>query len=177
MTLKWQGKGSGKDSEDTNLQDWQEYIHDVKPLPNSDKRRHFLKKARGVDPDQIHQQRRREYYETQRQSLLTETPATNHTRKLIRVSKVIIEARIDLHGFTKDQAQQQLQFFLMNAQIQRKIWVLVITGKGRPETGITLQSIVPKWLDSLPYVSGYTQAKAINGGAGALYVRLKKLRD
>lgn len=175
MGVKESDKGENKDSDELDSQEWQNYINDVKPLPTSNKRLHFSKEPRGVDQNQIHQQRRREYYDSHRQPLLTE-PLTGHTCKMFRVSKVVIEARIDLHGFTKDQAQQQLQFFLLNAQLQGKIWVLVITGKGRPEISVTLQKLVPKWLDNLPYVSGYTQAKSINGGAGALYVRLKKVR-
>lgn len=167
---------SKKIPEGEDLKDWQVFTQDVKRFKEDNKRLHFVKRRTTVDRDRIHQQRRREYYEDRRQPLLTEQ-SIEETRKIIRVSKIVIEGRIDLHGLTKDQAQQKLQFFLMNAQIQRKNWVLVITGKGRPEVSMTLRSLVPGWLDSLPYVSGYAPAKPVDGGDGALYVRLKKLRD
>lgn len=167
---------SKKTPEGEDLKDWQAYTQNVKQLKEDDKRIHFVKRRTTVDRERIHQQRRREYYEGQRQPLLTEKSA-GETRKIMRVTKIVIEGRIDLHGLTKDQAQQKLQFFLMNAQIQRKTWVLVITGKGRPEASLTLRSLVPGWLDNLPYVSGYAPAKPVDGGDGALYVRLKKLRD
>lgn len=161
---------------DDDLDDWKTYINEVNPLLHDDKQVRFFKKPLHVNRDHIHQQRRAEYYDAGRQQLLLGS-FSGYTHKMMRVSKVVIEARVDLHGFTKDQAQQQLQFFLMNAQIQSKSWVLVITGKGRPENNLTLQKLVPGWLDSLPYVSGYAPAKQNDGGAGALYVRLKKLKD
>ncbi len=161
---------------DDDLDDWKTYINEVNPLSNDDKRTRFFKKPIRVDRDHIHQQRRLEYYDAKRQQLLIRS-FSEDTHKMMRISKVVIETRVDLHGLTKDQAQQQLQFFLMNAQIQGKNWVLVITGKGRPEISLTLQKLVPGWLDSLPYVSGYAPAKQNHGGAGALYVRLKKLKD
>lgn len=167
---------SKKTPKEEDLQDWQSFIQDVKILKEDDKRLHFVKRQTTINRDQIHQRRRREYYEGQRQPLITEQVA-GQTHKIMRVSKIVIEGRIDLHGLTKDQAQQQVQFFLMNAQIQRKIWVLVITGKGQPEVSVTLRGLVPGWLDALPYVSGYAPAKPADGGDGALYVRLKKLRD
>lgn len=167
---------SKKNLKEEDLQDWQAFTQDIKLIKEKDKHFHFAKHQTTVDRERIHQHRRREYYETQRYPLITEN-SVSETRKIMRVTKVVIEGRIDLHGFTKDQAQQKLQFFLLNAQIQRKTWVLVITGKGRPEISLTLCSLVPKWLDNFPYVSGYAPAKPADGGNGALYVRLKKLRD
>ncbi|WP_052046075.1 Smr/MutS family protein [Candidatus Paracaedibacter symbiosus] len=166
-----------KPLDESEMAAWQAFIDNVKPLDNQDTPHFFVKRPVSVDRDRIHQQRRREYYEGQRQILLTDHAVSGSTHKTTRVTKVVIEARIDLHGFTKDQAQQQLQFFLMNAQLQYKNWVLVITGKGKPDRGVTLRSLVPGWLDNLPYVSAYAPAKPHDGGTGALYVRLKKLRD
>lgn len=167
---------TNKKPDEEDLADWKVYINDVNPLSGDDKREYFFKKPLRVNREQIHRQRRREYYDIGRQPLHLGS-FSDDTHKMMRISKVVIEARVDLHGLTKDQAQQQLQFFLMNAQIQGKSWVLVITGRGRPEINLTLQKLVPGWLDSLPYVSGYAPAKQNHGGAGALYVRLKKLRD
>jgi DNA-nicking Smr family endonuclease len=68
--------------------------------------------------------------------------------------------------------------------------VLVITGKGpagqdseirpfgAPERGV-LKRLVPKWLAETELgalVTGYSTAKARHGGAGALYVRLRRVR-
>jgi len=68
---------------------------------------------------------------------------------------------------------------------------LVITGKGKSRRHLskeepyntlprgTLWDLVPQWLeetDFRPFVSAYTTAKPQDGGTGALYVRLKRLR-
>jgi DNA-nicking Smr family endonuclease len=60
--------------------------------------------------------------------------------------------------------------------------VLIITGKGGDtgsgERGV-LRHAVPRWLSSLrfrPLVSGFHEAHRTHGGAGALYVRLKRSR-
>ena len=42
-----------------------------------------------------------------------------------------IDARIDLHGLTQNEAQPHCFHFLRNAQHQDAKFVLVITGKGR----------------------------------------------
>lgn len=166
---------SKKTPEEADIQAWKIFAQDIKPLKEKSKHSLFIKRRTTVNREKIHQHRRREYYEGQQQPLITERPTAGKIRKIMRITKIVVEDRIDLHGLTKEQAQQKLQFFLMNAQIQHKVWVLVITGKGRPETPVTLRSLVPGWLDMLPYVSGYASAKSIDGGDGALYVRLKKL--
>ena len=105
------------------------------------------------------------------------------------VRKVRIQARLDLHGDTLNQAHVRLARFLRFCQGQGYLWVLVITGKGRRhreneelyETSSrrTLRDLAPQWLEDpalQAVVSAYTSAKPQDGGAGALYVRLKRLR-
>jgi DNA-nicking Smr family endonuclease len=62
--------------------------------------------------------------------------------------------------------------------------VLVITGKGVRNSGEAssergvLKRQVPHWLESAtlrPLVIGFESAGATQGGAGALYVRLKRI--
>ncbi len=92
-----------------------------------------------------------------------------------------IDARIDLHGMTQAEAHSALQRLLHRSQANGAKFVLVITGKGEPnslrgERGI-LRRQVPMWL-TLPefrrYVLGFDVAHAGHGGGGALYVRLRK---
>jgi DNA-nicking Smr family endonuclease len=93
-----------------------------------------------------------------------------------------IEARIDLHGRTQDEAHAVLLRFLRQAQDDGAKFALVITGKGArardewSERGV-LKRQVPLWL-KLPefrvYVVGFEPAHVGHGGEGALYVRIKK---
>jgi DNA-nicking Smr family endonuclease len=93
-----------------------------------------------------------------------------------------IDARLDLHGFTQSQAHAALLRFLRRAQADGVRMVLVVTGKGTSKGGEThergvLKRQVPLWL-SLPefrsLVVGFEDAHIGHGGAGALYVRLRR---
>jgi DNA-nicking Smr family endonuclease len=95
------------------------------------------------------------------------------------------DARIDLHGMTQADAHAALAHFLRRAQHDGARVVLVITGKGaRPgrepyaERGV-LRRQVPLWLESgelRTFVIGFENAGAGHGGAGALYVRVRRAR-
>ncbi len=94
-----------------------------------------------------------------------------------------IEARLDLHGMTQARAHRALIAFLSRASEDGLTFVLVITGKGRSgaldsERGV-LRRQVPEWL-GLPefrsLVVGFEEASIGHGGAGALYVRLRRAR-
>jgi DNA-nicking Smr family endonuclease len=96
-----------------------------------------------------------------------------------------IEARVDLHGKTQSEAYAALSSFLRKAQSDGAKFVLVITGKGGnaredgSERGV-LKRQVPQWL-RLPefrrYVLGFEDAHHRHGGAGALYLRIRRQRS
>ena len=96
----------------------------------------------------------------------------------IAKGKVAIEARIDLHGMTQDEAHFLLMSFITRAAQRHLRTVLVITGKGRsPKSEGALKRAVPMWLAQSAFashVSGYADAAQSHGGEGALYVRLRK---
>lgn len=93
-----------------------------------------------------------------------------------------IDARLDLHGMTQHRAHQALHLFLQRAHHEGLTFVLVITGKGTvgsdPDRGV-LRRQVPQWL-SLPefrsLIVGFEEAHIGHGGAGALYVRIRRTR-
>ena len=89
-----------------------------------------------------------------------------------------IGARVDLHGMTQDEAYGLLLSFLGRAHAAGLRYVLVITGKGSSSRGDgVLRRAVPHWLATAPFrviVSGLDPAARNHGGAGALYVRLRR---
>jgi len=95
-------------------------------------------------------------------------------RKQLRVKKVCVEARLDLHGFTRQEALLKLQRFIVEAQQRRHEWILIITGKGQSDNPHTLRKLVPLWLEQISQVNGYASAKQRDGGNGAYYVRIRK---
>ena len=87
-----------------------------------------------------------------------------------------IGARIDLHGLTQDRAKAALDGFLQRAFDDGWRAVLVITGKGVQGDGV-LRKRVPEWLGEAHLthiVAGISEAARHHGGAGALYVALKR---
>lgn len=106
--------------------------------------------------------------------------------KLTR-GKMRPEAKIDLHGMTMAEAHPALMDFILgSAQLQRRL-VLVITGKGKskpdfgpiPERMGVLRHHVPGWLRQAPlaqHILEITSSHQRHGGAGALYVYLRRRR-
>ena len=99
--------------------------------------------------------------------------------------KLAPEARIDLHGMTMAEAHPKLIRFILNAQSDQMRLVLVITGKGKqredhgpiPQPMGVLRHNVPLWLRQMPLapmVLQVTEAHAKHGGAGAMYVYLRR---
>jgi len=91
-----------------------------------------------------------------------------------------IEARVDLHGMTQDEAYTLLYTFLSRAHARGARYVLVITGKGSASGGDgILKRMVPGWLSTptfRPFVSSHDHAARGHGGGGALYVRLRRTK-
>jgi DNA-nicking Smr family endonuclease len=101
-----------------------------------------------------------------------------------------IDARLDLHGMTQQEAHAALLRFLHHAQASGAKTALVVTGKGlrKSSSGAerdannrpgVLKRQVPMWL-ALPefrlLVVGFDDAHVGHGGEGALYVRLRRGR-
>ena len=83
---------------------------------------------------------------------------------------------LDLHGLDQDRARAVLAGFLRRASDDGWRAVLVITGKGARGDGV-LRRMVPYWLSDpalRDLVAGVSEAHRHHGGAGALYVALKR---
>lgn len=90
------------------------------------------------------------------------------------------EARLDLHGMTQDQAHRALVAFIPRARGNGLRCIIVITGKGSVTAGGgALRRAVPGWLNApglRPHVLAFAEAAPRDGGAGALYVLLRRIR-
>ncbi len=111
------------------------------------------------------------------------TPRTidQPTRQKLAKGRLPLEARVDLHGMTQGEAHALLLGFLHRAHAMGIRHVLVITGKGSSlgSEGV-LRKAVPAWFATpsfRPLVGGYEFAARHHGGAGALYVRLRRQSD
>jgi DNA-nicking Smr family endonuclease len=119
-------------------------------------------------------------------------PAEFDRRTMRQVSggRTPIDATLDLHGLRQHAAHARLRSFLVSCQAKGHRIVLVVTGKGggrssdpgegaESSRGI-LRRNVPLWLEERELralVVGYAAAGPRHGGDGALYIRLRKVRD
>jgi len=102
------------------------------------------------------------------------------TADRLRRGQLAIDARLDLHGMTQAAAQDALLGFVSSAAERGQRCLLVITGKGTfSEQGGVLRREVPRWLNMAPLrgrIVAVAEAQPRHGGAGALYVLLKRKR-
>lgn len=100
------------------------------------------------------------------------------------------EAKLDLHGMTEDAAHRALLTFLRSAHARGVRLALVVTGKGAAQRddepfdmGLdsrkrgVLKRMTPRWLQEpelARFVADTRSAHVRHGGAGALYVYLRK---
>ena len=103
---------------------------------------------------------------------------SRHLRKLAAGS-LAVEAHLDLHGMNLEQAQESLLFFIRESYLQGKRCVLIVTGRGLRSPGGQgiIKSHTQDWLTRVPLkrvVLAFATAQPRHGGAGALYVLLRK---
>ena len=123
------------------------------------------------------------------QSLKSAAGLDRNTARRLKQGRLEPQGRVDLHGMTAERAHRALTRFILSAYSSGKRCVLIITGKGGrhrrnedhhirdfEEVGV-LKSITPEWL-AMPPISnvivGVYPAHVKHGGAGALYVYLRK---
>ena len=105
-------------------------------------------------------------------------PLEAPTRRRLAKGRTPIDASLDLHDLSQIEAHRLLLLFLQRAHADHLRHVLIITGKGSsPASEGILRRAVPMWLATAPFrplVGGFHPAARHHGGAGALYVRLRR---
>ncbi|MEI8393974.1 MAG: Smr/MutS family protein [Rhodospirillaceae bacterium] len=103
------------------------------------------------------------------------------TDERLRRGRLVVEARIDLHGLTQSVAHDTLLHFLEASYRVGRRCVLVITGKGPvSQGGGVLRQSVPRWLSEpglRRLIVAVHRAQPFDGGDGALYVLVKRRRE
>ena len=93
----------------------------------------------------------------------------------LRRGQWTVQAELDLHGLTVDEAHDALSDFIVESRTFRLRCVRVIHGKGltSPNKEPVLKGKVRRWLSHWDEVLAYTEAPRHAGGGGALLVLLK----
>ena len=99
-------------------------------------------------------------------------------RKL-KQGKIPIEARLDLHNNTVNQARARIEEFLLQSRYNHLRCVIIIHGKGQhnQQGKAILKSMVHHWLQQAPEVLAFSSALPQDGGTGAIYVLLKRVKE
>ena len=206
MKKKPTGKGGGRDPVSNDEHLWHHTAATIEPLKRGKPRVHLTGRETPEAPPQkrplkpsdpvkpaSHKAPKNEAVTAGGNGATRRTPpelATfdrNSARK-IRVGRIDIEARVDLHGMRQGEAHAALRSFLLRCQNRGLRYVLVITGKGKasnpsesPYSGYesergVLKRNVPRWLEEpeiRSIVVSYTTAAIHHGGEGAIYVHLR----
>lgn len=86
-----------------------------------------------------------------------------------------LDARLDLHKHTVEQARKAIVRFVLDCQRYDVRSALILHGKGeRGEQKAIIKSYTRHWLQLIPEVMAFHSAQPHHGGAGALYVLIKK---
>lgn len=99
---------------------------------------------------------------------------SNKTLRKLRKGQYNVDAKLDLHGFTTEEAKKQVQNFLQEALYSNYRVVLIIHGKGRHKDTPVLKSKLNSWLRQLSVVLAFCSAHSAHGSRGAVYVLLKR---
>ena len=90
-----------------------------------------------------------------------------------------VRAHLDLHGMLRDEAKEEVERFLAKAQQDSQRCVLVVHGRGKnSKDGVPiLKLLLQGWLSRgriSKRVLAFCTARPEDGGAGAVYVLLRK---
>jgi DNA-nicking Smr family endonuclease len=94
-------------------------------------------------------------------------------RKL-RLGQYNVDAILDLHGKTAEEARQSLSEFLLRCQQKGLRHVLIIHGKGRNSNQPVLKNKLNHWLRQTEQVLAFCSAPPKSGSSGALNVLLRR---
>jgi DNA-nicking Smr family endonuclease len=96
----------------------------------------------------------------------------------LRRGRWAVEAYLDLHGHTRDEARLAVSQFIAECMVLGKRCVRIVHGKGfgSPGREPVLKKLVLGWLTQKREVLAFCQARTIDGGAGAVIVLLQTKR-
>jgi DNA-nicking Smr family endonuclease len=108
--------------------------------------------------------------------------ASGVDRRLLRRLKqgdFSLQAHLDLHGLTRDEARPRVEAFITTSRTSRRRMVLLVHGRGlnSKDHVPVLKNALVSWLTRSRLareVLAFCSARPVDGGAGALYVLLRK---
>jgi DNA-nicking Smr family endonuclease len=102
-----------------------------------------------------------------------------HVVRRLKRGELAVQGHVDLHGMLKDEAKLELAAFLARSRQQGKRCVLVVHGRGlhSKDQVPVLKEALKRWMATdrfARHVLAFSSARPHDGGAGAVYVLLKR---
>jgi DNA-nicking Smr family endonuclease len=103
-----------------------------------------------------------------------------HVLRRLRRGEFAVQAHVDLHGLTRDEARSELEAFLLRSRQSGKRCVLVVHGRGlhSKDQVPVLKDALKRWMATARFVDhvlAFATARPHDGGLGAVYVLLRRL--
>jgi DNA-nicking Smr family endonuclease len=101
------------------------------------------------------------------------------TRLRLRRGELAVQAHVDLHGLRREEAHAEVDRFIQAQHRLGRRCVLIVHGRGHnsKENGPVLKAQIGRWLTrgaSGKLVLAFCTARPCDGGAGAVYVLLRR---
>ena len=97
--------------------------------------------------------------------------------KKLRQGKNPVEHSLDLHGLTVQQARTELITFLNECESANIRHAIIVHGKGFGSNGKpVIKPMINRWLPQVESVLAFHSAQPKDGGSGAVYILLKKIK-
>jgi DNA-nicking Smr family endonuclease len=98
----------------------------------------------------------------------------------LRKGEFAVQGHVDLHGMTREEAKAALDAYLFQARHSGKRCVLVVHGRGlhSKDQVPVLKDAVKRWMATARFadhVLAFATARPHDGGAGAVYVLLRRV--
>ena len=100
--------------------------------------------------------------------------------KKLRRGEFAVQGHVDLHGMTREEAKREVDAFLRSARNAGKRCVVVVHGRGLHSKDHlpVLKDALRTWLSTARFarhVLAFATAQPADGGAGAIYVLLRRV--
>ncbi len=106
-------------------------------------------------------------------------PGLQHGKlQKLRLGQLPVQYNLDLHGYTFEDARETVVHFINFCRDHHYTTVRIVHGKSHSsrQSERTMKSYVNVWLKQLPDVLGFASCLPVDGGTGAVYVLLRRLR-
>lgn len=153
-------------------------IHHEPPLPPAIPRQHEQDEAAALDESLYGPLRSDLFLEGGDEAAWRRDGISLAQLRDLRRGRWVVQASLDLHGHTRDEARAALATFLAECQASAQRCIRIVHGKGQHSPGRepVLKHLTLGWLSQRREVLAFCQARTIDGGAGAVIVLLQTAR-